>query len=143
VIVELVRGRFVDLSQLDVTNYVVGATVTDVTDGGRYRLDESSATVDHSSVESVADQPSLRWIVQPSPVTSLAFGIAAGVAEDGPVTLADALVGDVVAGVTNLTDRTDARASFESTVTVGGEVQQTEDADLSTKTFQFILARAS
>jgi hypothetical protein len=49
----------------------------------------------------------------------------------GAVAVAGAVVGDNVVSVTNLTTPGDATASFESTVTVAGQVQQTAATDLS------------
>jgi hypothetical protein len=43
----------------------------------------------------------------------------------GAVTLANTQVGDKVVSVTDLTGLTDASASFETTITVAGQIQQT------------------
>lgn len=57
----------------------------------------------------------------------------------GAVTVAGTLVGDHVELVLNLTDATDATSSFESTVSVAGQVQQTSASDLHLKTCVFFV----
>jgi hypothetical protein len=49
----------------------------------------------------------------------------------GAVAVAGTVVGDNVVNVTNLSTPGDVTASFESTVTVAGQVQQTAATDLS------------
>jgi hypothetical protein len=66
-------------------------------------------------------------------------GIAAGSNGAGAVTVAGAVVGDVVIMVTNLTTPGVASASFEATVSVAGQVQQTSASNLSGSTYQFLL----
>jgi hypothetical protein len=57
----------------------------------------------------------------------------------GAVTVVGTLVGDHVELVLNLTDATDATASFESTVSVAGQVQQTSVSNLSAKVCVFFV----
>lgn len=66
-------------------------------------------------------------------------GISAGAAAAGPITVAGAVVGDVVIAVTNLTTPANASASFEATVSVAGQVQQTSGSNLNGSTYQFLL----
>lgn len=61
----------------------------------------------------------------------------------GPVTFAGAAVGDIVALVLDLTDLTDVTADFEATISVAGQIQQTNAANLSAKTCLFLLQRQS
>lgn len=63
---------------------------------------------------------------------------AAGVAAAGPVTVAGAVVGDNVAFVLGPTNA-DAGASFETTVSVAGQVQQTSASNLSANQYVFFL----
>lgn len=53
----------------------------------------------------------------------IAIGI--GLALAGPVTAATAAVGDVVVSVLNVTTGEDVSASFEATISVNGQIQQT------------------
>lgn len=64
--------------------------------------------------------------------------LAAGSNGAGAVTIAGALVGDHVEAVIK-SDFTDATASFETTVTVAGQVQQTSASNLSGSTFLFLV----
>lgn len=59
----------------------------------------------------------------------------------GACTLTGAKVGDVVAGVVNITDGGNAGALYESVVTVADQVQQSSASDLSTKLFSVLLIR--
>lgn len=70
-------------------------------------------------------------------------GVVAGHNGAGAVTLAGAKVGDKVIQAINLTDDTDARSSFEATITVAGQIQQSSASDLSTKTISFELLSQS
>lgn len=63
---------------------------------------------------------------------------AAGVAAAGPVTVANALVGDNVFWVMGPTNA-DASASFATTVTVAGQVQQTSGSNLSGNQYVFYI----
>ncbi len=63
----------------------------------------------------------------------------AGVAAAGACTLTGVVAGDVVIGVINLSDSTDAIAGFESVITVDDEIQQTSADDLSTKKFAVLI----
>lgn len=66
-------------------------------------------------------------------------GVAAGSNGAGNVAVAGAVVGDTVVSVTNLSTPADASASFESTVSVAGNVKQTSASNLSGSTFLFLL----
>lgn len=57
----------------------------------------------------------------------------------GACTLTGAKVGDKVIGNINLTDAADAKASFETTITVADQIQQSSASDLSTKKFAVTL----
>jgi hypothetical protein len=61
----------------------------------------------------------------------------------GSLALAGAVVGDKVMAVTGLTTPADLSASFESTITVAGHIQQSSASDLSAKLCQFILIHQS
>ena len=63
--------------------------------------------------------------------------VASGSNGAGPVTVAGAVVGDLVEFVLDLTDATDVTSSFQSVVTVAGQVQQTSATNLSAKTLVF------
>ena len=65
--------------------------------------------------------------------------VANGLNGAGAVTVTGALVGDHIELVLNLTDATDATASFESTVSVAGQVQQTSASDLHLKVCVFFV----
>jgi hypothetical protein len=71
---------------------------------------------------------------------SLFGAVAAGHSGVGAITVAGALVGDAVVMVTNMTTPALATSSFESTVSVAGQVQQTSASNLSASTFSFLLA---
>ena len=49
----------------------------------------------------------------------------------GPLTLTGAVVGDTVENVTNLTTPGDVSSSFEATISVAGQIQQTAATNLS------------
>lgn len=57
----------------------------------------------------------------------------------GAITLTGAAVGDKVIGINNTTDGGSAAASFEATVTVADQVQQSSASDLSTKKYTILL----
>jgi len=52
-------------------------------------------------------------------------------------------VGDTVVGVVSITDGTSAASSFESTITVADQIQQTSASDLSTKKFSLLVVAKS
>jgi len=54
-------------------------------------------------------------------------------------TLTGAKVGDIVVGVTNLTDATSNTSAFESTITVADQIQQTGVVNYSAKKFDILL----
>lgn len=64
-----------------------------------------------------------------------------GRASAGALTLTGVKVGDIVSGVANLTVPGDAKASFESVITVAGQIQQITGT--STNVLQFIIIRQS
>lgn len=59
----------------------------------------------------------------------------AGVAAAGPITLTGAVKGDVVQSVSGITTVGSAAASFESTITVANQIQQSSASDLSLQTY--------
>lgn len=59
----------------------------------------------------------------------------------GACTLTGAKVGDLVLGVVNLTDGGGAASSFESTITVADQIQQTSASNLSAKKFSLLLLK--
>ena len=65
--------------------------------------------------------------------------VAAGLAAAGSIAVAGAAVGDNVEIVVGLTVPGDASASFESTVTVAGHVQQTTGTNLSANQYLFLV----
>lgn len=69
--------------------------------------------------------------------------VQAGKSAAGALTLTGAKVGDIVAGVANLTTPADLKASFEAVITVAGQIQQSTATDLSAKQCQFILIHQS
>lgn len=75
-----------------------------------------------------------------SPRIMLAF---TGKNGSGACTLTGSAVGDVVLGIVNITDGTTATSSFESTITVVNQIQQSSASDLSTKKFAVLLANAA
>jgi hypothetical protein len=70
-------------------------------------------------------------------------GVVSGVASAGAITLAGAKVGDKVVRAVNLTDSSDARSSFEATITSAGHIQQSSGSDLSAKKFDIELLSQS
>lgn len=74
--------------------------------------------------------------------TSLKRYLFTGKNGAGACTLTGAAVGDKVCGmVINETDLTDKSASFETTITVADQIQQSEAADLSAKKLTVMLIR--
>lgn len=61
----------------------------------------------------------------------------------GAVTLTGAAVGDAVLGVAGLTDTDERTASFEATITVNDQIQQSSTDDLSTKKLVVLLKKAA
>ena len=59
----------------------------------------------------------------------------------GACTLTGAKVGDIVLGVVSITDGGSAAASFETTITVADQIQQSAASDLSTKKFSTLLLK--
>jgi hypothetical protein len=76
-IAEIVSGSFVDFTAVDVSNFRVGTTLSDVLLGNVFTLAVSSAAVDHVTVESVAGHPELRWLIQTVPGTLTAAQLTA------------------------------------------------------------------
>jgi hypothetical protein len=75
-----------------------------------------------------------------SPQNFLA-GHFSGVAAAGPVALVGAEVGDKVLMLTDLTNAGDGSDSFESTITVADQIQQTDAADLSAVNFSALILK--
>jgi hypothetical protein len=65
--------------------------------------------------------------------------VQAGKNGAGALTLTGTLVGDKVVAVANLTTPGDLQSSFETTITVAGQIQQSSATDLSVKQCLFIL----
>jgi hypothetical protein len=61
----------------------------------------------------------------------------------GACTATGLKVGDKVIGVVNLTDGTTATSSFEATVTVADQLQQSSASDLSSKKFSLLVVAKS
>jgi len=59
----------------------------------------------------------------------------------GACTLTGAKAGDIVTGVVSISDGGSAAASFETTITVSDQIQQTAASDLSTKKFSTLLLK--
>lgn len=57
----------------------------------------------------------------------------------GAVTLTGAAVGDKVVGVANSTDGANGASSFEATITVANQIQQSSASDLTTKRYTVLL----
>ncbi len=72
---------------------------------------------------------------------ALKYSAFTGHSGAGACTLTGALVGDVVLGVANMTDGGDASASFEGTVTVADQIQQSSASNLSAKHFALLSLR--
>jgi hypothetical protein len=70
---------------------------------------------------------------------SAIFFAAAGLNGAGAVTVTGAKVGDLVLAVINLTTPGQAASSFESTVSVAGQVQQSSTSNLSGNNYLFIV----
>ena len=75
-----------------------------------------------------------------TPYTGSIYSVVqAGRATAGALTLTGALVGDQVESIVNLTTPGDLQSSFETVVSVNGQIQQSTATDLSTKQILFIL----
>jgi hypothetical protein len=61
----------------------------------------------------------------------------------GAVTLTGTNTGDIVLGVGNVTDGSDATSSYESVITVAGQIQQSSASDLSSKKMMVHVSRQS
>ena len=61
----------------------------------------------------------------------------------GTLALTGAKIGDVVSGVANLSVAADLKASFETVITVAGQIQQSSATNLSAVVCQFIITRNS
>ena len=64
-----------------------------------------------------------------------------GLNSTGAITLAGAQVGDLVYSAAIGTTTADYRGSFERTISVAGEIQQTSGSPLSAYTFDVVLLR--
>lgn len=76
-------------------------------------------------------------------LSSLKGIVFTGAAAAGNCTATGLAVGDVVVSVVNLTDATQGTSSFESTITVLNQIQQTSASNLSTKKFLVIVGKNS
>lgn len=81
----------------------------------------------------------MEFTSQRTPAPPTRFVVVAGVAAAGPVVLTGAKAGVNVAGVVCLTDDTNASGSFESTITVADQIQQTDASDLSAKKYALVI----
>jgi len=70
---------------------------------------------------------------------ALIIWVAAGLNGAGAVTVTGTAVGDKVIAVKNLTTPGQAESSFETTVSVANQVQQTNGSSLSTSNFLFVV----
>lgn len=151
--VEVPGRSFVALADLDVSGFPVGGVVTDIASGGAFKLAVSSATVDHTTVESVSGRPDLRWLLQtvapvaPGGLPAALFKSFCSVGADASVTpthiaATGVKVGDSVVMVANVTDAADSAADFEATVTVDDQIQQAT-TDLSAKTLVILVIAQS
>lgn len=71
---------------------------------------------------------------------SFVSAVVTGRATAGAITLAGALVGDVVLIANNMTTPATANSLFEATVSVAGQLQQTTAVDESASKFSILLA---
>lgn len=71
------------------------------------------------------------------------FTVFTGSNGAGACTLTGARAGDIVLGVINETTPGDAAASFESVITVDGQIQQSSASNLSAATFNVLIKRQS
>jgi hypothetical protein len=69
--------------------------------------------------------------------------VVAGAAAAGAVTLTGAKIGDKVLALINLTDAADGSGSFEATITVADQIQQSSASNLSTKKYLVLLLAQS
>lgn len=69
--------------------------------------------------------------------------VQVGLATTGALTLTGAKVGDVVSGVANLTTPGSLKTTFESVISVAGQIQQIVGTNLSAAQCQFIITRNS
>lgn len=69
--------------------------------------------------------------------------VFAGVAAAGPVTLTGAAVGDKVIQLVNITDEANGAASFEATITIINQIQQSSASNLTTKNYSVLLLKQS
>ncbi len=69
--------------------------------------------------------------------------VQAGKNGAGALTLAGTKVGDIVAGVANLTTPGDLKSSFETVITVAGQIQQSAATNLSAAQCQFTIIHQS
>ena len=84
--------------------------------------------------------PAATTIGGKTPMTGSVYSVVqAGKNGAGALTLTGALVGDTVVGIANLTTPGDLKSSFEATVSVAGQIQQSSATDLSAKQCFFIL----
>lgn len=150
--VEIASGSYVAMASLDVTGTPVGRQVTDAVSGNTFILQTSSATVDHSTAEAVLDHPELRWLLVTGDVKAgnvpaslfKSFCSQGADASGGAthITATGVKIGDSVVMVANVTDHTSAAASFESTVTVADQIQQSI-TNLSAKTLVILVLAQS
>ena len=78
--------------------------------------------------------PAATTIGGKTPMTGSDYSVCqAGKNGAGALTLTGAVIGDTVVGIVNITTPGDLKSSFESTVTVTGQIQQTAATDLSAK----------
>lgn len=78
------------------------------------------------------------WTPDRTPIMQVFSGRLAA----GAIALPGALVGDKVGGVLNLTGAADASGSFESTITVAGQIQQSNAGDLTANKYAITLGPA-
>lgn len=148
--VEIASGSYIALPSLDVTGTPVGRQVIDAVSGNTFVLQTSSASVDHSTVEAVLGHPELRWQLQtmkPGNLSATLFKSFCSVGADASggathITATGVKVGDSVIMVANVTDHASAATSFEASVTVNDQIQQSA-TDLSAKTLVILVLAQS
>jgi hypothetical protein len=68
------------------------------------------------------------------------LGVATGLNGKGAITVTGTQVGDTLTLALNLTGTADATTSFESSVSVAGQLQQTSSSNLNGNTYLFFIA---
>jgi fibronectin-binding autotransporter adhesin len=84
--------------------------------------------------------PAATTIGGKAPMTGSDYSVVqAGKNGTGALTLTGALIGDAVVAVANLTTPGDVKSSYEATVSVNGQIQQSSASNLSAQQILFVL----